>query len=848
MNTATKKSSLRNRLIFFSLCISLIPSAIITSIYYFNTRYILKKHVLDELTALADAKKQHIISCIEAKKERTRDFSSDGLITRKLMLFHRGGTLLGESVSALNRHLSRNKKTLDPDLLGIAITDTGGTIIASTNERFIGANIAISATTTPDSQKKPGVACIRVSPPHYSFYLNTNCISISMPIFSGTVQGKILGVIVNCYSLDVLNRITTDRAKLGKTGEIYLVNKDKTMITESRFLEDAPLKQVVDTEPVCMITDHGKEMMGIYPDYRNVPVVGASAYIAEYGWIVLAEIDKAEAFAPLKTIGLIALTIWIVCAVAVVGIGISFAFSIVKPINALKVAAEKFMAGGLEHRVNIPRSDEIGDLAHSFNSMADALDTEKHIVSYAVEQSPVAVMITDVKGNLEYVNAKFCEATQYTSGEILGRNPRFLKSDTMTPEEYKQLWDTIASGNTWHGVFHNKKKNGDFYWASTSISPIRKKGGDIINYVGIQEDITEEMLVKDKLKGAIDERDKTIEEMKQLMFFSNMMNDEIREENLINHLFMILKERFRPDILAVFFIDKETHIINTPLVFPPELAHTLIKNEVLLEPTLCRVIRTGREFLARDIKKEPYCECILHPITEGGCACYPLLAGGMVIGAILMSKKDMEYSYGEDAHKLMSTYAGLASSALHRIRLLEMTKHASVTDSLTGIYNRRFFNEIMEKQLALAKRHNEPLSLLIADIDHFKNINDTYGHTAGDRALQQVVKLIKNAIRSSDIMDRYGGEEFAIIMPGADTTHALSKAEEIRQRIGSTDFEHIVAGKIVKMNLSIGIASFPEHDGDEPGALMNNADSALYKAKNSGRNQVVAYYGPSFES
>ena len=129
-------------------------------------------------------------------------------------------------------------------------------------------------------------------------------------------------------------------------------------------------------------------MTGIYPNYRNVPVVGASAYIKEYGWIVLAEIDEAEAFAPLKIISLIALTIWIVSAVAVVGIGIFFAFSTAQPINTLKAATEKFAAGNLEHRVNIPRSDEIGDLAHSFNSMADKLETEKRIVSCAVEQSP----------------------------------------------------------------------------------------------------------------------------------------------------------------------------------------------------------------------------------------------------------------------------------------------------------------------------------------------------------------------------------------------------------------------------------------------------------------------------
>ncbi len=846
MNNVTKKSSIRNRLLLFSLCISLIPSAVITSIYYFNTRYIIKKHVLDELTALADAKKQHIISCIEAKKERTMDFSSDGFITKRLAAAHREGTLHRETVSALNRHLSRNKRTLDPDLLGIAIADTGGTIIASTHERFIGANIATGATTTPDSRKDPDVACVRVSPPHYSSYLNTPCISISAPILSATMQGKILGTIINCYGLDILNNITTDRTKLGKTGEIYLVNKDKTMITGSRFLEDAPLKQMVDTEPVRQIIDNGKEITDIYPDYRNVPIVGASAYIKEYRWIVLAEIDKAEAFTPLKTLGLITLTIGIICAIAVTGMGIFFACSTAQPINILKAAAEKFMAGDLEYRVNIPRSDEIGDLARSFNIMADKLALEKRIVSYAVEQSPVAVIITDINGNIEYVNPKFTQVTQYTPDEILGENPRFLKSDMTPPEEYKHLWDTITSGKEWHGIFRNKKKNGDYFWASASISPVRKKGGDIINYVGIQEDITEEKLVKDKLKDAIDERDKNIEEMKQLMFFSNMMNDEVREENLINHMFIILKERFRPDIFAVFLIDKEKHVINTPLVFPPELAHSLIKNEVLIDPTLCRVIRTGRKFLARDVRKEPYCECVSPPIEDGGCACYPLPAGGTGIRAILTAKKDMVHSYGEDTHNLLSTYVGLASSALHRIRLMEMTKHASVTDVLTGIYNRRFFNEILEKQLALAKRRNEPLSLLIADIDHFKNINDTYGHTAGDRALQQVAKFMKSAIRSSDIMARYGGEEFAIIMPTTDTDHALSKAEEICRRIESSGFDHVVTGKGIKMNLSIGVATFPEH-GSEAGTLMNNADRALYKAKNNGRNQVVVYYGPSFE-
>ena len=148
------------------------------------------------------------------------------------------------------------------------------------------------------------------------------------------------------------------------------------------------------------------------------------------------------------------------------------------------------------------------------------------------------------------------------------------------------------------------------------------------------------MLVKDKLKGAIEQRDKTIEELKHLMFFSNMMNDEVREENLINHLFMILKERFRPDILAVFFIDKEKHVINTAPCFPTGTCAPSSKTKVLLDPTLCRVIRTGTGVLCKRYQgRSRTVNAFSHPIKQGGCACYPLLAGGMVIGAILIAKK-----------------------------------------------------------------------------------------------------------------------------------------------------------------------------------------------------------------
>ena len=144
---------------------------------------------------------------------------------------------------------------------------------------------------------------------------------------------------------------------------------------------------------------------------------------------------------------------------------------------------------------------------------------------------------------------------------------------------------------------------------------------------------------------------------------------------------------------------------------------------------------------------------------------------------------------------------------------------------------------MLEKQLVLAKRHNQKVSLLILDLDHFKNFNDTYGHMAGDRILQKLTKSIREIIRSSDILARYGGEEFGIIMSSTDIMEALNKAEMICSHVRSICFDNIVSEQSLKITVSIGVSSFPEHGADFD-SLLVAADNALYKAKKLGRNRV----------
>lgn len=162
----------------------------------------------------------------------------------------------------------------------------------------------------------------------------------------------------------------------------------------------------------------------------------------------------------------------------------------------------------------------------------------------------------------------------------------------------------------------------------------------------------------------------------------------------------------------------------------------------------------------------------------------------------------------------------------------------AIRDPLTGLFNRRFFSEALEKEFAKASRENTALSVIILDVDHFKKFNDTYGHKCGDFVLQALAKFLNDNVRKGDIICRFGGEEFVVLMPNADTDVAQERAELLRKQ-----FEEMVVefdGKILRCTFSAGVASFPSHASQgEP--LLNLADQALYHSKANGRNCVTVY-------
>lgn len=166
-------------------------------------------------------------------------------------------------------------------------------------------------------------------------------------------------------------------------------------------------------------------------------------------------------------------------------------------------------------------------------------------------------------------------------------------------------------------------------------------------------------------------------------------------------------------------------------------------------------------------------------------------------------------------------------------RLLE----SLTTDSTTGAYNRRFFVHRLRAECSYARRHSQDLALLFVDLDHFKGVNDTFGHPAGDHVLREVVKILKDGVRVEDVVSRYGGEELTVMLRGTSSDGALLVAERLRQTIAQHRFEH--QGLRIPVTVSIGLASLTPNVCDTPQDLVQAADEALYRAKHEGRNRTV---------
>lgn len=220
----------------------------------------------------------------------------------------------------------------------------------------------------------------------------------------------------------------------------------------------------------------------------------------------------------------------------------------------------------------------------------------------------------------------------------------------------------------------------------------------------------------------------------------------------------------------------------------------------------------------------------------------PLFSNNNPIGLLFLASRDLKgKDFDFDIAALISLVGNNFSLILDKLNLFQETKRLSITDSLTGLYNRRYFYKHLEIEIARAKRYRNTFSLMLFDIDNFKKINDTYGHQAGDEVLQEMSKILISISRETDIVARYGGEEFIIILPNTSEDEAFSLANRIKTTVEHNAFS-INSSEKVSLTLSGGISSYPKNAADAK-SLLYAADTALYSAKAAGKNTILCFEG-----
>jgi len=222
----------------------------------------------------------------------------------------------------------------------------------------------------------------------------------------------------------------------------------------------------------------------------------------------------------------------------------------------------------------------------------------------------------------------------------------------------------------------------------------------------------------------------------------------------------------------------------------------------------------------------------------------PFVGGGQVktvaiVGVTSMSGKEVKKTFN-DIKSIIDIFIRKIDMEIENSILHEEVNKASITDPLTQLYNRRYFNKRVKEKFVKAKRMGFPVSIMISDLDNFKNYVDTYGHPKGDVILSEVASLISGTIRESDMVCRFGGDEFAYLLPFASSVEANTLAERIKKVVSHHVFLENNVEQSVHLTLSMGIASFPEH-GQSEHDILSKADSALFSSKNDGKNRITIY-------
>ncbi len=479
---------------------------------------------------------------------------------------------------------------------------------------------------------------------------------------------------------------------------------------------------------------------------------------------------------------------------------------------------------------------------------------------------PQTVWTAGADGAVDYCNQSWFDLTGLTQEQSFGWGWK----QAIHPDDlpvYTELWEkSLREGSPFEMEYRLRNASLGYRWHLVRAIPVRDAGGAIVKWFAASTDIEEQKRDLQALEQQIEDR------TAELANANIRLQEEMSERDLDRRRLDEQNETMVSELTArsqrATLLAKMGELLQSclskdevfaaalgfgPKIFPtsrgalallnPERSaaevagswHDCLLPVTTFEANSCWALRTGHPHLV--VAGDTTARCLHAEGVTKTYLCIPILAQGEALG-ILHFQATEEVPVLADAElSLKTTFAGQVGLSVANIRLREALRTQSIKDPLTGLFNRRYLTEMLDREIRRAVRSEQPLGVLMIDLDHFKKFNDTYGHDAGDTVLRETAALLTKSIRIEDMVCRFGGEEFVIILPTADLSAAHGRAERIRSKLRELTVLHRGASLGV-ITISVGVAALPLH-GTDPKQLLEAADAALYRAKREGRDRVV---------
>jgi diguanylate cyclase (GGDEF)-like protein/PAS domain S-box-containing protein len=500
-------------------------------------------------------------------------------------------------------------------------------------------------------------------------------------------------------------------------------------------------------------------------------------------------------------------------------------------------------------------------------SLLGAQEAEVHFRTLA-EALPQMIWTTDAKGHTDYVNQRWCEYSGMGAAEG-GRTEWSAVIHEEDLDVFRQKWsECLENGKALELECRlHQASDGSYRWHLVRALPLSDSDGRIAKWFGTCTDIEEQKHSRETLERQIIERTEELtaaneslrremedrEQVQQEMDAQNVavVADITRRSERTAHLSKMVKL-----LQSAINVEEADAVVCgfAPKIFPDFRGAVLLFDIAsgLLEvkgswgkctlpdlPTLdlnsCWALRTGQRHEVESGEITAPCQHAL--TTTSPYLCVPIMAQGGPAGILHLQAIEETTSPFESEVLLTSSFAEQVGASITNLRLQQALRQQSTTDVLTGLFNRRHLEQSLERELRRAARTDQPVGIIMFDLDHFKKVNDTFGHEAGDTVLRTIGGTLSRGARAEDMPCRFGGEEFLLIMPGAALEGSRSRAERLRSEIKGLTITQDGAS-LGTITVSMGVAAFPLH-GLSAKDLIATADAALYRAKHEGRDRVV---------